>query len=153
MDPIAVLYGEIFKIAISFNYYLIGTYLLLVAVCLPNSKSEIKYSLLVGSIFFIIFLHFFNFTPKDLYLIAIILQIVLLIIFLKTFIVEYAFNSRFSFFYLVLVFYILTNISKYLIILVGFADATAFFIITTIAQIIFGLCFSIYRENKPGTAV
>ncbi len=153
MDPIAFMYFEVFKHTISFNYYLVGNYLLLVSVLWNSKKGEIKYTLIVGGIFYIILLHTINFSTNDHLLIAIIIQIVLLLVFLKTFIVEYAINSKFNFFYLALVFYILTIISKFLIVLIGFADATAFFIITTIAQILFGLYFSIYRENKPGTAV
>lgn len=153
MDPIAFLYSEIFKYQISFNYYLAANYLLLVSVLWNNNKSEIKYSLIVGGIFYLILLFTINFSSNDHLLILIIIQVIILLVFLKIFIVEYAFNSRFSFFYLVLVFYMLTNISKFLIILIGLADATAFFIITTIAQIFFGLFFSLYRENKPGTTV
>ena len=153
MDPIAFIYFEIFKHTISFNYYLIGNYLLLVSVLWNSNKSEIKYSLIVVGIFYLILLFTINFSANDHLLIAIILQVVILLVFLRTFIVEYAINSKFNFFYLALVFYILTNISKFLIVLIGFADATALFIITTIAQIFFGLFFSVYRENKPGTAV
>jgi hypothetical protein len=153
MDPIALLYGEIFNTDISFNYYLIGGYLTLVSVLWNNNKSEIKYSLVVGGIFYIILLHTINFSTNDHLLIAVIIQIVLLLVFLKTFIVDYAINSKLNYFYLALVFYILTIISKFLIVLIGFADATAFFIITTIAQILFGLYFSLYRENKPGKTV
>lgn len=153
MDPIALIYFEIFKHTISFNYYLIGGYLTLVSVLWNSNKSEINYSLIVGGIFYLILLFTINFTARDHLFIAIILQFILLIVFLKTFIVEYAINSKFNFFYLALVFYIITIISKFLIVLIGFADATAFFSVTTIAQILFGLFFSVSRENKPGKTV
>lgn len=153
MDPIALLYGEIFRNAVPFNYYLIGNYFLLVSVLWSKNKPEINYSLIVGGIFFIILLFTINFSTRDHLLIAVIIQVVLLFIFLKTFIVEYAFNSKLNLFYLVLVFYVLTIISKYLIVLIGFADATAYFIITGIAQIFFGLFFSVRGENKPGQTV
>ncbi|MCX6174786.1 MAG: hypothetical protein NTZ27_08565 [Ignavibacteriales bacterium] len=153
MDPIALLYGEIFHNDISFNYYLVGNYLLLVSILWNKNKSEINYSLIVGGIFYLILLFTINFTARDHLFIAIILQFILLIVFLKTFIVEYAINSKFNVFYLALVFYILTIISKFLIVLIGFADATAFFSITTIAQILFGLFFSVRGENKLGKTV
>lgn len=153
MDPIAILYGEIFKSAITFNYYIIGNYFLLVSVLWNKNKPEINYSLIVGGIFFIILLFTINFSTKDHLLITVVIQVVLLFIFLKNFIVEYAFNSRLNLFYLILVFYILTIISKFLIIFLNLANASAFFHITTIAQIVFGLFFSIYREDKQGDSV
>ncbi|TSA27740.1 MAG: hypothetical protein D4R68_05015 [Ignavibacteriales bacterium] len=153
MDPIALIYFEIFKSTISFNYYLVCNYFLLVSILWNSIKSEIKYSLIVGGLFYIILLYTINFSTNDHLLIAIIIQIIILLVFLKIFIVEYAINSKLNIFYLALVFYILTIISKFLIVLIGFADATAFFIITTIAQIFFGLFFSVSRENKLGKTV
>jgi len=153
MDPVALIYGEIFRSSITFNYYLIGGYLSLVCILWDKKKTEINYSLIVGGIFFSILLFTINFSSRDHLFIAVIIQVVLLFTFLKTFIVEYSFNSKFNLFYLILVFYVLTIISKFLTVLIGFVDASAFFHITTIAQILFGLYFSLYRENKPGTTV
>jgi hypothetical protein len=68
---------------------------------------------------------------------------------LKRFIVNYAFEKRVNVFNLILIFYFLTIITKFFNLLTGFADAIAFFIITSIAQVIFGLYFSIVREDKP----
>ncbi|MDH7606067.1 MAG: hypothetical protein QHH13_14300, partial [Melioribacter sp.] len=56
-------------------------------------------------------------------------------------------------FYIVLLFYELTLITKFLIILFNTEDATAYFIITTIFQITFGLFFSIFREDKTSIAL
>ena len=153
MDPIALIYGEIFRTSITFNYYLIGNYLLLASLAWEKKSSEIRYSLVVAGIFFTILLFTINFSTNDHLFIAVILQIILLLILLKTFIVEYAFNSNFNLFYLVLVFYVLTIISKFLIVLLDLANASAFFHITTIAQILFGLFFSIYKEGKSGKTV
>lgn len=153
MDPIALIYFEIFNSAITFNYYLIGGYLSLVCILWNNKKTEINYSLIVVGIFFSILLFTIKFSARDHLFIAVIIQIILLFTFLKTFIVEYAFNSKFNLFSLILVFYVLTIISKFLIVLIGFVDASAFFHITTIVQILFGLFFSVYKENKSGTAL
>ena len=153
MDPIALLYFEIFKHTISFNYYLIGNYLLLTSILWEKKSNEFKYSLIIAGLFFVLFLFAFNFSAKDHLLLAILIQLIILFVFLKTFIVEYASNSKFNFFYLALVFYVLTIISKFSIVLIGLADATAFFHFTTIAQILFGFYFSIYREDKTGNAV
>ena len=153
MDPISIIYGKFFNTDISFNYYLIGGYLSLVCILWDKKKTEINYSLIVGGIFFSILLFTINFSARDHLFIAVIIQVVLLFTFLKTFIVEYSFNSKFNLFYLILVFYVLTIISKFLIVLIGFVDASAFFHLTTIAQILFGLFFSIYKENKPGKTI
>jgi hypothetical protein len=52
-----------------------------------------------------------------------------------------------------LLFYQTTILFKVLNMAIGFADATAFFIITTIAQIIFGLYFSIVRADRPESII
>ncbi|MDP2036084.1 MAG: hypothetical protein Q8L04_01780, partial [Ignavibacteria bacterium] len=75
---------------------------------------------------------------------------VLLFVFLKWLITTYVETKKLNIFYLMLVFYMLTVILKFFNLLFGFADASAFFIITTIAQIIFGLFFSFVREDGSG---
>lgn len=76
-------------------------------------------------------------------------NLVITIIVLKNFIVEYADKSKINIFLLVLIFYMITSILKFINLLLGFADAAAFFIITSIAQIAFGFFFSIFREDNP----
>jgi len=83
----------------------------------------------------------------------ILLNLIIFFIFLKEFIVKYVSDKKFSLFLIFLFVYELTIILKYFNMLVGYADANAFFIITSIAQIIFGLFFSIHREDKIGLTV
>jgi hypothetical protein len=52
-----------------------------------------------------------------------------------------------------LVFYELTVILKFFNIIIGFADAYGFYFVTSIAQIIFGLFFSIVREDESGVII
>jgi hypothetical protein len=85
---------------------------------------------------------------KESFFIIIIPQSIVLFVFIKNLIVKYVDETRFNIFYLMLIFYNLLTISKFLNFILGFADATAFFVITTIAQIIFGLFFSIFREDN-----
>jgi hypothetical protein len=87
---------------------------------------------------------------RNLYYIAILVNILLvLLIFLKNFILIYVESKKIDLFLIVLIFYISTNLFKFLNVMIGFSDATAFFIITSIAQIAFGLFFSIFREDNP----
>jgi hypothetical protein len=87
---------------------------------------------------------------RNLYYIAILVNTLLvLLIFLKNFILIYVESKKIDLFLIVLIFYISTNLFKFLNVMIGFSDATAFFIITSIAQIAFGLFFSIFREDTP----
>lgn len=153
MDPIALIYFEIFKHTISFNYYIIGCYLLLPSILWKKNSGKFNYAMIFVGLCLAVLLFVLNFKIEEGLLLIIFIQLVILLTFLKTFIVEYASNYRFNFFYLALVFYILTIISKFSIVLIGLADATAFYHFTTIAQILFGLYFSIYREDKTGDTV
>lgn len=81
--------------------------------------------------------------------IVIVNYLIITLIILKKFILEYVEAKRINLFLVILIFYMSTSLIKIFNILIGFADATAFFIITTIAQIAFGLFFSIFREDNP----
>ncbi len=86
--------------------------------------------------------------PNFYYTIFIINYFTIAFIILKRFIVTYVDNRIMNLFLIVLLFYLSTTLLKLFNIIIGFADATAFFIITTIVQIAFGLFFSIFRENN-----
>jgi hypothetical protein len=75
------------------------------------------------------------------------------LIILKNLITNFVSAGKLSLFHLVFLFYQFTTIAKFSNLLTGFADATAFFILTGIAQILFGLFFSIYREDKSGLVI
>jgi hypothetical protein len=120
----------------------------------PTIFNVIKYGLILkGNIVQIISMHQLNMNGVLSYFSIILLHIIIFFVFLKEFIVNYVSERKFSLFLLVLFTYELTVIFKLFNILVGYADATAFFFITSIAQIIFGLFFSIHRENKVGLTV
>jgi hypothetical protein len=80
-------------------------------------------------------------------------NIILFLFFLKFLIVDYVNNKRIKLFFLMLVFYELTVILKFFNIIIGFADAYGFYFVTSIAQIIFGLFFSIVREDESGVII
>ena len=86
-------------------------------------------------------------------MIFILLQIGITLIILKNLITNYVTTTKLSLFHIVFLFYQFTAVAKFSNLLIGFAEAYAFFILTTIAQIIFGLFFSIYREDKSGLTI
>ncbi len=153
MDPIALIYFEIFKNTISIEYYLICAYLLLTSILWNKNSSKFSYLFILGGLCLELLLLVLNLNIKEGLLLIIFIQLVILFTFLKAFVVDYAANSKFNFFYITLIFYTLTVITKLFIVLIGLADATAFFHFTTIAQIFLGFYFSIYREDKTGNAV
>ena len=82
------------------------------------------------------------------------LQAGISLIILKDLITNFVSLGKVSLFHLVFLFYQLTTLTKFSNILFGFADAFAFFILTTIVQILFGLYFSVFTENdKAGDIV
>lgn len=95
----------------------------------------------------------FHFTLIQITWVLIIIQSGITLIILKNLITNFVSEEKLSLFHLVFLFYQFTAISKLSNLLIGFADATAFYILTTIVQIIFGLFFSIYREDKSGLVI
>ncbi len=149
IDPISFLYRYLFAETITFGFYIYANFLLLMSLL---DISTIKKNIfLFGSMGLILLgiIIFSNFTNNQSLIILLAFQFLILAVILKKFIVNYVFDKRINLFYVILVFYLLTIITKFFNVLTGFADATAFFLITSIAQIIFGLFFSIVRENKP----
>ncbi len=126
----------------------------LLIVSLLGKENLRKYRILLVSILLLIlFVSSFQFDYKFYFTFIILINFFIFFIFLKEFIVRYVSASHISVFYIFLLLYMLTVILKFFNMLMSFADATAFFFLTSIAQIIFGLYFSIFREDKPGPAV
>lgn len=148
MDPITLGYFELFNKTIPFGFYLITTYLLFLLILGIESIKKNYFILGIVGFVFLGIIIFAEFTTTQSIIILLAFQFLIISITLKKFIVIFSFERRIDLFYLVLSFYFLTNITKFFNLLTGFADATAFFIITTIAQIIFGFYFSIVRENN-----
>ena len=96
----------------------------------------------------------FHFNRNEIVLVYILLQLWITLIILKNLITNFVSAGKLSLFHVVFLFYQFTAITKFSNLLIGFADATAFFILTSIAQIIFGLFFSVYTESdKTGDTV
>jgi len=148
-DPISI-FISLFIIKNNYFYFPLISYLQLISIInyknIPKLKAIVYNLLLVG---IIILLFIFN-QPKT---VVPIIHFIITIIFMKELLVKFVFDRMLSIFYLMLIFYEFTIILKYFNVILGFTDATAFFIITSIFQIAFGLFFSIFREDKTSIAL
>jgi hypothetical protein len=148
IDPISIIYGKFTNSSIPLWIFVLFGYLLIISVITEEILKKFKYIFILIPFIFILFTPIMN---NNLYFLFLTVEnTFLLLVFLRLLILEFVSTKKVHFFYLVLVFYVLTIIFKFFNFLIGFADATAFFIITSIAQIFFGLFFSIVREDKAG---
>lgn len=153
MDPINVLFFFIIKSSFLHSQILI---LLNYGLLLSIIKKDLlkKHWIWIILITLALFTPtIFHFNRKEFILTILLLQSFITLIILKNLITNFISFGKLSLFHLVFLFYQFTMITKFSNLLVGFADATAFFILTSIAQIIFGLFFSIYREDKSGLVI
>lgn len=150
IDPATLFYGIIAKTSMPLWLIVLFTYLLIISVSKEELLKKFKYIFIAIPLFFILFIPILS--TKHYHIIFICMFMTLLFVFLKWLITYYVETKRLSIFYLMLIFYMLTIILKFFNLLIGFADAVAFFYITTFAQIIFGLFFSIVREDESGIA-
>jgi hypothetical protein len=150
-DPLAIIINSLTRNPLPIHYNIIACYVLIVSLLDKKVIKEQKYILIVGFLF-ILLVFLLQTTHTQRFIVLLALQLFILAVFIKTFIISYVFDKKILIFYLILIFYQLTIVSKYFNVLIGFADATAFFIITSIVQIIFGLFFSIYREDNTRLA-
>ncbi|MEG8947967.1 hypothetical protein [Rosettibacter firmus] len=150
-DPISILLQYVKLSNYVTAYYMLVFFMLLVFSINVNNRIKYKYFyLLIGLI--LLYVGFFGGINLH-YFIYILLHWFIFINFLKEFIINAVSMNSINIFYLVLMFYELTIITKILNLVLGFSDATAFYFITSIFQIAFGLFFSIFREDKTRIAL
>jgi len=150
IDPITFVYGITTRKSLPLAIFTLFVFLLIVSVTSEENLKKLKYLFVATPIFFISLIPILETVHYHFFIIF--ENFVLLFIFLKWLITDYVEKRKLKVFYLILVFYILTVILKYFNLLIGFADASQFFIITSIAQIFFGLFFSVFREDGAGVA-
>lgn len=148
LDPISFIYLELTNKNLPFGFYITANFLLFISILEKESIRRNLFFIILSGLILLGIIVFAGFTSKQSLIILLAFQFLILSVILKKFIINFALNKRINFFQLVLIFYVLTIITKFLNLLTNFADATAFFIITSIAQIIFGFYFSIVRENN-----
>lgn len=154
MDPINLFFLFIVKSAVFQSQIIILlNYCLLLSIIEKNllRKYWIWFFIITLILFFPTIFHF---TGNEIIFVYIVLQLGIALIILKNLITNYVLVGKLSLFLLVFLLYQFTTITKLSNLLFGFADAFAFFIFTTIVQIIFGLFFSVFTENdKAGDSV
>jgi len=146
MDPISMGFRLLFKQTIPVGVFSYFTYFLLASLfSFKTYKNHLPLFVSISLLMFLLI--FFGFNKSQNLLAIVLFHFGILFIILRKFITTYAFNGQLSVFYIFFILYELTIIIKLFYVLFRFGDATAFHYITTSAQIIFGLFFSIIRES------
>lgn len=120
----------------------------LALVSLLDKKFTKKYWIIIA----ILFLAFciINLEYNLVVFSVIIIHLAILFILLKSLIVSFAKLRHVNIFLLLLIFYEITLIAKYINYLTGFSNDYYYYIITTVFEILFGIFFIIYKadDNK-----
>ncbi len=107
-----------------------------------------KYWLIILIIFpFIFVINLNGLSNFDFFILMSLIHFLIFLKLIKDFVVNIVKNNLFDIFLLVLVFYELTVITKFLNLLSGFTDANIYFIITTTFEILIGLFFCIFKSD------
>ena len=119
----------------------------LALIALLEFKSIKKYWLIIAFLFLVVCLLNLEY---DIIIISVItLHILILLLFLKEFIIPYAKENLFSIFLFCLIFYEITVVAKFINYLTGFTNGYYYFIITSFFEIAFGIFFIIFKaDNK-----
>ena len=128
--------------------YLIGSYLIL--LCLLDRVLIKRIWYLLFLLLIIILYSFFTYKNQSLDISFLIL--LHLIIFLRLsflFISEIGQRNNIKIFLIVFLLYESTIILKFMYVILGFTFAYSYFLITSIFEIIFGLFFSLFKEDNP----
>lgn len=152
LDPIGLIFIFILKIYLPAQIQILFSYCLLLS--LIEKDILLKYWIWILAIALVLFSPtIFHFKRQEITFVLILLELGITLIILKNLITGLVSSGKLSIFHVVLLTYEFTAIAKFSNLLIGFADANAFFMLTTIAQIGFGLFFSIFREDKSGLVI
>jgi hypothetical protein len=152
-DTISLGYGSILGKSIPLAYYVAFSFLLIISLVDKVIVKRNKYLILAIGVILVIGLFIVRLETSYYFILFALLHSIIFIMILKLFIMSYVNYSKINFFLLMLLFYQTTVLFKLLNMAIGFADATAFFVITGIAQIIFGLYFSIVRADRSESII
>jgi hypothetical protein len=152
-DTISLGYGSILGKSIPLAYYVVFSFLLIISLIDKVIVKRNKYLILAIGVILVIGLFIVRLETSYYFILFALLHSIIFIMILKLFIMSYVNYSKINFFLLMLLFYQTTVLFKLLNMAIGFADATAFFVITGIAQIIFGLYFSIVRADRSESII
>ena len=125
--------------------YSVFSYLLVISLFNSNTVKKNIYYLIAALIILVLSSSYIK-PLNDIYLIF--FQALMFVIILKNIILHFISNRIINVFQLVLAFYVLTLITKFLNLFTGTADAYTYFIITSTFEILFGLFFSIFKADN-----
>lgn len=137
----------IIKINIAFNLYLIISFLLLLSIQKIDFIKSKKILILILGIIIILISVFY---PRNIFtdILFTLIHFLIIIKLLYFFVIYIADNKALNIFYLVLVFYELTVLTKFLEVFSFNFNVTTNFILTTGFEIACGLFFCIFRDDS-----
>lgn len=145
-DPIKLIFKEIIEYDLPFEFSLLVAYLCFISLIKVENIKKTWLFVLTGMLLLIgATLYFQEYFVNIISLL--ICDLLIFIVLLKKFAeINVEFRS-YSMFYVTLIFYQLTTLIKYSSFIIDTEFANEYFIVTSIFQILFGLFFSIFREN------
>jgi hypothetical protein len=149
MDPLILFFYQIANIQISTTIFTLLSYVILLSL-LERRTLEKYIIIFLAPVFAILVTSLTtNFLNEETWRFLIILiHFMIFSMILKLYAFKQTREGKLSIFYIVLLFYELTLLFKFVVVTLGFANATGYFIITSFVQIAFGLFFSIVREDN-----
>lgn len=147
IDPIAFIYNSVNPSNVHTYYYIAGFSLLFFSLIKGEYRKKFL-PLLIAALALFYLPAYFEYEKVNVFILA-FLNLAIFVLLLKEFIVESVQNKSINFFYVVLLFYILTNILKLTNCFIGLTDAVGQYIITTIFQAVAGLFFTVFRSDNP----
>ena len=145
--PLAEAASLIVSYFFSFNQMLIYNFFSLLALVSVLEKKMIKK---MWPVIFLVIVYASGFVLNGFKneIIFIFIHILILAVFMKQFILRIFYEDIFSVFMVLLIFYEFTLITKFINILTGFANASYYYIITSIFEFFIGVFFCIYRDSS-----
>lgn len=147
LSDIFIIVFLLLKLTIPYNLYLIISFLSLVSIQkIDFIKSKKVLIFILGIIIILISILY----PKNVVtdFIFVLIHFLIIVNFLYFFVIYIADHQAINIFYLVLVFYELTVLTKFLELFSNDFDVTTYFILTTGFEVACGLFFCIFREDS-----
>lgn len=144
-DPVTIILMYATKIY-SIKISLIITYILIVSVL--QHKNNLKHLSVLLSILVLLFVVDIYFTINEIFLVKVFLSSALVFIFLKETILYLNKDLKINLFLLILTFYEITIVTKFIIYITQLNLGVIYFYITTAFEIFIGIFFIIYNVNN-----
>ena len=149
MDPLILIIYEFSGLQFSNSIFTLFSYVILLSLLERQALNKYLIIFLTPGVAILVGALATNYLSQETWRFLIILiHFMIFSIILKLYAFKQTSEGTLSIFYIVLLFYELTLLFKFAVVTLGFANATGYFIITSFVQIVFGLFFSIVREDN-----